>query len=191
MFLFPSETITYLSKSLVPVLITKSKYQNSWNIGRHNCSWFIKTLPKFFFCQINWKTQIICFSASLSPFCNSGNRRHLAADWSTLPKFPSHQKVRLTNNNFSGFFSDSVFSCEHSLVGKAKWESFANFFLKKIRNSSKMKACMLTYLVYCLQRRIGNVCCADTKREWCSLTRPGFNQRPKVQRHFRIWNLSG
>ena len=146
MFLFPSETITYLSKSLVPVLITKSKYQNSWNIGRHNCSWFIKTLPKFFFCQINWKTQIICFSASLSPFCNSGNRRHLAADWSTLPKFPSHQKVRLTNNNFSGFFSDSVFSCEHSLVGKAKWESFANFFLKKIRNSSKMKACMLTYL---------------------------------------------
>ena len=105
------KTITYLSKSLVPVLITKSKYQNSWNIGRHNCSWFIKTLPKFFFCQINWKTQIICFSASLSPFCNSGNRRHLAADWSTLPKFPSHQKVRLTNNNFSGFFSDSVFSC--------------------------------------------------------------------------------
>ena len=65
---------------------------------------------------------------------------------------------------------------------RSKVGEFRKLFLKKIRNSSKMKACMLTYLVYCLQRRIGNVCCADTKREWCSLTRPGFNQRPKVQR---------
>ena len=186
MFLFPSETITYLNKSLVPVLITKSKYQNSWNIGRHNCSWFIKTLPKFFFCQINWKTQIICFSASLSPFCNSGNRRHLAADWSTLPKKSSSHHQQL----FRLFLRLSV-QLRAQSGRKSKVGEFRKLFLKKIRNSSKMKACMLTYLVYCLQRRIGNVCCADTKREWCSLTRPGFNQRPKVQRQFRIWNLLG
>ena len=33
-------------------------------------------------------------------------------------------------SNFSAFFSDSLFGCEHSLLGEVKWESFANFSQK-------------------------------------------------------------